>query len=122
MGPADKFQAARIATLCIVKNFLRLQIKKTQPHRPVAQKSFQVTASAATTEIFLRIKRYHRVAAFPSARAPRITTEANSVPKCPHAAEFAHHSARRRDTGRCGVSVIANAYRNLCAVRLERTL
>src|SRR5205814_401116 len=67
-----EFGATRVTCAGVFENFLRLEVQESQAHGPPAENTFEMSAAAATAEVFLGVQRDDRVAAFPDSFAGRI--------------------------------------------------
>src|SRR6266851_7089601 len=109
MTKRHKLGAARVARAGVFKNFFRFEIHKTQTHGAASENSFQVSATAATAEIFLGIQSDDGVPAFPDSFARRIAAKAHAIPERPHARQLMQLALRRRDSRGHDVRVIEQA-------------
>src|SRR2546430_17386500 len=90
LEPEKFFKSAREGDgLCAeFVNFLRLEVQESQAHGPPAENPFEMSAAAATAEVFLGVQRDDRVAAFPDSFAGRIAAKPHAVAQRPHAHEL----------------------------------
>ncbi len=109
MAQYHKLGAARIARTGVFKNFFRFEIQKTQTHGAPSEDSFQMSAAAATAEIFLGIQGDDGVPALPDSFARRIAAKADAIPERPHTRELMQLALRRRDSRGHDVRVIEQA-------------
>src|SRR5882762_8099341 len=65
MTQHHKLGAARVTCAGVFKNFFRFEIQETQTHGPASENSFQMSATAAATEILLGIQSDDGVPTFP---------------------------------------------------------
>src|SRR5437764_5356382 len=80
-----KIDATLVAGLGLLKNLVRFEVEKTQPHGAVSHNAFEMSHAAAPAVFFTRIERHHRVAAFPDTIAIRIHAEADAMSERPDA-------------------------------------
>src|ERR1700687_1925617 len=96
MPQLNELDAARIAFVGIVEDFIRLHVHKAQAHGAIAHDTLQMPASTAAAISLARVERNDDMTAFPDAFLPGINPETDTVAEGPDADQPVKIAARGR--------------------------